>query len=471
MKKYFAIIGIIAILFGCDDQLDRTPVDTLISETAFETVDDIEAGVAGIYTDYNPNNVIDINDIFTDNSKIGLNSGGQKINVLNQVLNTQTNSAGIWTNRYRVANSCNRIIAAAETVNVNGNEEQKRLDNLLAQAYGLRALSHYDLLLYYGEDFSNPEALGVPYQNEVLTGGNLTRETTQGTVDLILEDLNTANSLLSDDFTDNKSVTKDFVSFLKARVSLITEDWSGVITNTDPLINKYPLADQQQYQDMFAGDADDTEVIFAYDNVNGFNRNLAGEFRFTASTTGNSFIEMSNGLFDELAAASDVRFAVNFDDESDLAAGEIAIDKYPAISGQFINDFKLMRISEAYLMRAEAFARGNVGSFQDAADAVQAVKNARAGSAEQANAYANLNEAIADIKLERRLELCFEGHRYIDIKRYRNILNEGINRDPRDCGGNTPCTLPVNDRKWVFPIPFVETRANVDIQQNPNWVN
>ena len=471
MKKYLIILGLIATITSCDDQLDRTPVDQLISETAFETVDDIEAGVVGIYTDYDPQNVLNINDIFTDNAKLGLNSGGQKINVLNQVLNTSANSAGIWLNRYRVANSCNRIIAAAETVTVENDSEQDRLDNLLAQAYGLRALSHFDVLVYYGEDFTSPGALGVPYQDEVQTTGNITRETTQGTVDLILQDLNTANSLLSADFDDNKSVTQDFVSFLKAKVALITEDWSGVINNTDGLINEYPLADQTQYQDMFAADADDTEVIFAYDNVNGFNRSPASEFRFTASTTDNSFIEMSNGLFDALAAANDVRFAVNFDQESDLAAGEIAINKYPAVGGIFVNDFKLMRISEAYLMRAEAFARGNVGTFQDAAEAVQAVKNARSGSAATATPYANLNEAIADIKLERRLELCFEGHRYVDIKRYRNILNEGINRDPRDCGGSTPCSLPVSARRWTFPIPLVETRANVDIQQNPDWNN
>ena len=466
MKKYLILLGLVFAIIGCEDELDRTPNDALISETAFETVDDLEDGVNGIYTNFNPNFLVGFNTTFTDNGKLGLNNGGQSLNLLNQVLNTQTNSGQIWSSRYATANDCNRIIAAAEGVDVNPNE-QELFNNLLAQAYGMRAYAHYDALLYYGEDLTDPTALGVPYQDEVRTEGNLARLTTEDTKNRIIEDLNTANSLLASGFDDRFSVTKDFVSFLKARVSLITEDWGAVISNTDDFINDYPLADQQQYQDMFAGDADATEVIFAYDNVSGFNRNLAGQFRFTASTTDNSYIEMSNELFNELTSAADVRFAVNVDQESAFGDGEIAINKYPAIGGLFINDYKIFRVSEAYLMRAEAFAHQD--QFQNAADEVQAVKNARAGTQDNATAYDNLVDAITNIKRERRLELCFEGHRYIDSKRYRNIVNEGIVRADEDCEGGIPCEIAVSSRKFTFPLPQAEINGNVDIKQNPQW--
>ena len=78
--------------------------------------------------------------------------------------------------------------------------------------------------------------LGVPYQEEVVSG-NITRESTQGLQTNLIDDLNTANSLLSDGFGDRFSVTEDFVSFLKARLALITEDWPGVITILMDLIN------------------------------------------------------------------------------------------------------------------------------------------------------------------------------------------------------------------------------------------
>ena len=75
MKKIILTLLIATLLTSCDDQLDRAPVDALINSTAFETVDDIEAAVNGIYTNYDPNNVLDINEIFTDNCRLGKDSG------------------------------------------------------------------------------------------------------------------------------------------------------------------------------------------------------------------------------------------------------------------------------------------------------------------------------------------------------------------------------------------------------------
>lgn len=467
MKRIFLTFFIATLFVSCEDQLDRAPVDVLINSTAFETVDDIEAAVNGIYTSYNPNAVLDINEIFTDNCRLGFDSGGQKLNILNQIVNTLTNSAGIWVSRYSTANNCNRVIEAGEIVTV-GSNEQNKFDNLLAEAYAMRALVHYDLLLYYGEDTTNPSALGVPYQDFVSATEAPTRLNTQETVDKIKADLDTASSLLDDSITAKDRVSESFITFLRARLALITEDWNGVIANTNPIINNFSLANQSQYQLMFLGDQDQTEVIYAYDNVNGFNRNVAGEFIFTG--TGGNFIGMADGLFDLLEAESinnnDIRFEVNTRDSD--APEENTINKYPAISGTYINDFKLFRASEAYLMRAEANAR--LGNFGAAANDVQAVRNARRASEDTAEAYSNLTTAIEDIAFERRLELCFEGHRYVDLKRYRSILNEGIERDPRDCEGNIPCSLPVNDRKWVLPIPQTELNGNPNIVQNPQWL-
>ncbi len=466
MKKLLMTFFFAAVLVSCEDQLERQPDDVLINETAFESVDDISAAVNGIYTAWNPNNIIDINEIFTDNCRLGKDSGGQKLNILNQIINTQTNSAGIWLNRYSAANNCNRVIEASETITVNPGE-QAELDNLLAQAYALRALFHFDLLVYYGEDITNPGALGVPYQEVVSATDAPTRLTTQETVDKILADLSTASSLLDDGITDVNTVTESFITFLRARIALFTEDWSGVIANTNTIINNFPLANQEQYALMFLGDQDTTEVIYKYDNVLGFNRNLAGEFIFTG--TGGNFIGMAEGLFDILEAEfnnnNDIRFEVNTLDTD--APDETSINKYPAIAGTYLNDFKLMRVSEAYLMRAEAHAR--LGDFAAAANDVQAIRNARRDTSESAQAYANLAAAIGDIAFERRIELCFEGHRYLDLKRYRNILNVGIERDPRDCQGNVPCSLPVNDRRWVLPIPQAELNGNPNIVQNPAW--
>ena len=77
-----------------------------------------------------------------------------------------------------------------------------------------------------------------------------------------------------------------------------------------------------------------------------------------------------------------------------------------------------------YLVRAEALARQS--QFGPAAADIATLRTARGSSASTPGAYGSLAEAIQDIVDERRLELCFEGHRYLDIKRSRGVLNQGL---------------------------------------------
>ena len=468
MKKYLTIFLTTILLSSCAEQINRRPVDQLLADNAFETVDDIESGLIGVYTGLNFTNQVRHNAIFTDNVKIGTDNGGQSLSLLNLQLDSQTNSFGIWISQYNTANDVNRILLASETIEFD-EEDQDRLNNILAQLYTIRAYAHLELLLYYSANISNPESLGVPYQTEVTLDGQPERLTTGETTQLILDDLATADSLFGEDFEDVFRVNPDYVDFLRTRLALYTEDWPSVIANSNDLIAKYPLADQAQYTAMFNGDTDQTEVIYSYDNVSGANlENMARQFIFTG--TGGNFIDMSFELLSILQSdEDDVRLEINVNPESNIDGGEIGINKYPAGAGQFINDYKAARISEVYLMRAEAFARQASPQFQAAADAVQAIRDARKGTNNVIQPYTSLTQAIADIKFERRIELCFEGHRYIDIKRYRNILNQGLDRLPADCEGSIPCSINVSDQRWVFPIPIQELNGNSNMLQNPQW--
>ena len=128
-----------------------------------------------------------------------------------------------------------------------------------------------------------------------------------------------------------------------------------------------------------------------------------------------------------------------------------------------------MRLSEIFLIRAEANARKAAPDFAAAAADVNAIRNARFDLPQTTGTYTSLNEAITDIKAERRLELCFEGSRFVDIKRYRSILNQGIERDAGDCAGGIPCSLPVSSEKFTFPIPQAEINANPNMTQNSGY--
>ena len=71
-----------------------------------------------------------------------------------------------------------------------------------------------------------------------------------------------------------------------------------------------------------------------------------------------------------------------------------------------------------------------------------------------------------------RVELCFEGHRYKDLKRLGVDANRGIERDLTDCTIQSgACSLPADDFRFTLPIPIVEINGNPGIasQQNPGY--
>jgi hypothetical protein len=468
MKKYFLIPIIVTLLFtvSCDDQLERFPVDSLVEETAYQSVSDLEAGLRGALNSYGINGVIAFSSIFADNGRLGVDNGGQQLNLLNQILNSQTGDQGTWVNRYRAINNFNRVLAGASAITP-GSGETATYNGVLAQCYAFRAYAHYELLLYYGADMTNPSAEGVPYQNVVATSGTPARLTTGEVLTEIENDLTLASNLMPSGTTDVNYATTSFITFLRARIALYSGDFSSAISNANTLISSFPLATQAQYSAMFNGDTDTTEVIFKFDNVQGNNSSIAGNWIFTG--TGGSFVEMSNELFG-LYASGDVRRTVNVDAASDPGANLLIIGKYPpGADTNYINDYKAMRISEIYLIRAEAHARKAAPDFAAATADVQAIRNARFTTAPTTATYTSLNEAITDIKAERRLELSFEGHRYIDIKRYRNILNQGIDRDASDCLGGIPCSLPVSSEKFTFPVPQSEINANPNMTQTAGY--
>jgi hypothetical protein len=465
MKKYLILSFILtSLLFNCDDQLDRTPIDELVSETAFQTVSDLQFGLAGAIGNLSYTGIITHNSIFTDNCRVGVDNGGQQLNTVNQILDPDTGGQGIWANRYGFINDINRLIVAADGVTPAVNEVNQ-YNNILAQAYAFRALAHYEALLYFGFDMRDNSSEGVPYVDFVSTNALPARNTTGEVLEGIQNDLSRALALFPAGTNDINFATPDFVSFLRARIALETGDYPAAISASNAIISSYQLADPVQYFNMFNEDADTTEVIWRYDNVQGFNYNYGNIWIFTG--TGGNFIEMSSELFN-LLDPTDIRRQVLVAPSSNIAAEQYGIGKYPPNADtQYINDFKAMRVSEAYLIRAEAYAR--TGQFGLAANDVLAVRNARSLIGGATVTYNGVVDALTDILLERRLELAYEGHRYIDIKRMRDVLNQGITRDDADCLGAAPCTLAPTSEKWIFPVPQGEINANPNIIQAPNY--
>lgn len=470
MKKYFLIPILSGLLFtvSCTDQLDRVPVDSLVEATAFQTVGDLENGITGALGNLNPDNMVAFNAIFTDNCRIGINNGGQQLALLSQQLNSNGGDQGLWVDRYNVINGLNRVLAAADAVTP-GQGETARYNDVRGMALALRAYLHLELLSYYGFDMLDGSALGVVYQNFVATEQTGERNTTAEVFTEIENDLAAASSLITS--TDVNFPTADFITFTRARAALYSGNYPTAVSLAGSLIAKYPLANATQYAAMFGGDADATEVIWKFDNVQGANNSVAGNFIFTG--TGGDFIEASTELRNAYSAGDirrDIALAASTAASPFNVGDSWTINKYPPnADANYINDFKIMRVSEMYLVRAEANARQS--AFTQAASDVRAVRTARSSSV-VTPVYTSLNEAMQDIVDERRLELCFEGHRYLDLKRTKDLFNVGITRDAADVGytnNNFPSSVSATDNRFIFPLPDAEVNANTEITQAPGY--
>ncbi|MGC4040262.1 MAG: RagB/SusD family nutrient uptake outer membrane protein [Flavobacterium sp.] len=152
----------------------------------------------------------------------------------------------------------------------------------------------------------------------------------------------------------------------------------------------------------------------------------------------------------------------------------LAIDKYPGRTGVPLrNDIKVFRLSEMYLILAECYAHDGAlnGASNSVASVLKQIRDARnfLGAQPLPN-YADATAAYADIVLERRKELSFEGHRYIDAKRLGAVSGTSISRHITDDSNQTiPLTLPYNDYRMTMPIPRQEMNANGNMTQNPEY--
>jgi hypothetical protein len=217
--------------------------------------------------------------------------------------------------------------------------------------------------------------------------------------------------------------------------------------------------------------------------------NVATQFTTNSSNlAGSPLFEVGRNLFNKLTATpGDVRRYTNVDptslinqnyatDPNYIATDVLVIDKYPGKPG-FVtrNDIKVFRLSEMYFILAECLANeGNInGASNSVASVIKQIRDARNFlGAQTLPVYADATAAWAGILNERRLELCFEGFRYIDMKRLGTLAGQTLDRHPTDDQiSGAELSIPNDDYRFTMPIPLDEINGNPGIaaQQNPGY--
>jgi hypothetical protein len=502
MKKNiikFTIAACLVLFYSCEDAIDIEQVGRVTDDVAFETVQDLQDGLTGVYGQFDMTKEVAMAANFTDEVAEGTENGGQG-RTTGAVFNLNAGSAAaeiFWEVGYRELNAVNRVIAAADLVIPADATETAEKNNILGQAYALRAFSHFQLLSYFTTDYTDDNALAVIKLDFVPSVADKLLRSTNGEIYASINaDLVKATNLIED--TKNPIlVSQDFVLALRARMAAYRQDYATAQTLAQDLINRYPLASRINYRFIFTDNSNE-EIIFKLQrDINGIFDNqpgagtvgaagwIGGVFAFVnTGASGGSYYEFNRNLFN-LFDSEDIRYDVCLNESESIIAPDytsttnyraedvLLVSKYPGVPGQpLLNDHKVFRSAEMLLIVAEAKAHNN--DLTGAATAIKMLRDARFGSAQALAVYSSQQEAFAAILDERRVEFAFEGHRWKDIKRLGARANQGVSRDAVDVAefGMTQ-TLAPDDYRFTLPLPLVEFNANPDLraQQNPGYNN
>jgi hypothetical protein len=279
--------------------------------------------------------------------------------------------------------------------------------------------------------------------------------------DLIQSDLSQAFTLMTQ-FTNSSQFSKYAARGLQAKVFLTMGDYTNARTAALDVINNggftvVSAANHTAYWTSAAIRTDKVETLFevSSDAVN----NLAFDALGYLYTQGGNYGDLlvSDELYSKFETA-DVRRALYPTGTRPAGVPAIFVEKYPALVGDR-NDTKVLRLSDVYLIAAEASFR--TGSEPDALTYLNYVRTRRNATAIVAAGNALL-EAIIE---ERRRELAFEGDRYMDLQRLKRDVARSTNYP------SAARLIPYSDFRRILPIPQAEVDANPNIrtQQNPGY--
>ena len=142
----------------------------------------------------------------------------------------------------------------------------------------------------------------------------------------------------------------------------------------------------------------------------------------------------------------------------------------PGLNTSMENDIHIFRISDFYLMKAEALVRRDGGSNGEATTLVNAIRE-RAFPGMPSKLYSSVT--LDDIMMERRFELAWEGYARQDKIRFGHFADPIPGwkdyTDPIDLNDN-PAWFPSGHTHFdLFPIPQGARDANPNLMQNPGY--
>lgn len=489
------LLAFLMPLMGCSDILDQKPTSMLPMEGAIESVEDCQSFLVGVYSVFKNTAGIAVYgtlapDVQTD--LVLLVQGNQQSlsTFHNWTFTSQASEiSSLWSAYYGAIFRANYLlqgiedVRAALTVKSEGASESVKkeiaeqiftLDDCRAQACMARAFCRVELVKLFADAYDPENAstqLALPLWNEAVVG-TPERTTMDKYYEAILADLKVAEGIANKK-VDNIYFSRGAVKALEARVHLYTHNWKEAIKAATSviedygyeLLNGWNTADRpldSDYAKMWLNDAG-KEIIWkiGYTSTDETLGSLGGSF-CGLDGSGKFYPEYMPAIsllqmYDEYDSRSQIFFSEEIPTNYSHGLSISAFQKYPGNTAlnytagvnRYVNMPKVFRLSEIYLIRAEAYYWDKQEGLAD--DDLTALRQKRIKN--YGNSYSG-PQLYQEIQKERIKELCMEGHRLYDLKRY------GVGFERRAQEGGVPASYGISatpdNPRFTWPIPKSE---------------
>lgn len=475
------------LLSSCSDFLKQEDKDKVIPRTIeqFEAMLHEEgfAEVSWFYSsEFMTDDVEENTNIITDakNYYKGMYTWQKDIERTGDGSFNDSNNA-MWGKLYNDIIVANYIIERIDDI-VDADEASDRKTYLNAEAYFLRARAYLELVNIYAQPYDATTAAttpGIPLREGTGITNNYTRNSVAEVYAQIENDLNEALRLF-DMTKEQKSLwhpNKKAALLLLSRVYLYKGEWQKVIDTTSKLIDLCP-------QGLYALNRDissvvirtaNPEVLHTWGVIGGTLVDNAGEgvlsdipkiYRVEGTMSTAAY-----GVSDELLSMyteNDMRPVMYFKPSEGKSVTAKWHPQYTSLGGYSY------RLAEAYLSRAEAYA-----AMGDAAPALADMKTllSKRIDGDCSTILPDGADAMTMRRFvldQRRMELCFENHRWYDLRRsqswYPKDISHKFSYSTSTSGyfgtvtETATYTLRSASPNYTFELPLAETTINPTIE-------
>ncbi len=509
MKKILYLIGLVFVLSACSDFLDRQSLSELSSDTFWSSQKEAEMALAGCFDALQAEGLYFVwpgnwtcspreLDCVTDDGFYTWDYLPANDIAKNTLTASSTLVSTVWKACYRGIARCNQVILYVPKMDPKA-IDKSQADRIVGEAKFLRAFLYNYLTSLYRD---------VPLSLEPTATGHIKKSSKAEIIKYITGELEevAASDALPVTLDDNAfgRITKGAVYALLCRIYLYNDMYAEAADAANKVIQsgKYGIAPKYDVLFSDAGTRSN-EIIFSvrYSGLikgeEGFlslgnayvwgpmnwllpYKNLVDEYYYI---DGKAITDPSSSYKNPTDFSTrDPRLKFNIITPGTWWGGWGTVDETGPSKGYYFGkwqqddwdwydsqDYYVIRYADVLLMRAEALAKsgGNKSEIINLINQVRQRPDVMMPTVETAEGT-NLthDQLFKVIQHERRVEFAFEGFRYLDLLRWKE-LDKAFARARAEGMGGAHTFLGA--KNYVWPIPQEELDNNPVLDQAPEW--